>query len=153
MLLNDMRDVFNIALLSLGYSPQDRDPKHIQHAYQALVELAPNIKFFANEGIQALMIDGDALLGTAWNGDAFKAHNENANLNFIFPKEGFVIWMDCLAIPKNAPHPDNAYIFINYMLRPEVAAQIALQEGHAITNKDGRRLLPEKIRTNQNIYP
>jgi spermidine/putrescine transport system substrate-binding protein len=153
MLLNDPREVFAMALMSLGYHPQDNNPQHIQQAYQALVNLIPNIKLFANEGVQALMIDSDALLGSAWNGDVFKAHNENSEINFVYPQDGFVIWIDCLAIPKNAPHIEEAYTFINFLLKPEIAAKIALIEGHAITNQDGKDLLPKKIRNNKTIYP
>jgi spermidine/putrescine transport system substrate-binding protein len=153
MLLDDSREVFSIALISLGYNPNDRDPQHITAAYQHLLQLVPNIKLFASDSIQAVMIDEDAIAGLAWNGDAFKAQAENSQISFSYPKEGFVIWVDCLAIPINPPHPKEAYQFINFMLRAQASVKIALAEGIAITNAKGQALLPQSIRENQILYP
>lgn len=153
MLLDDSREVFAQALLSLHYSPNDNNPKHILKAYRALKRLSPHIKLFSNDGVQAIMIDEDALYGSAWNGDVFKAQAENPHIQFVYPTEGFVIWIDCLAIPINPPHPEQAYQFINYLLSAQASAQIALKEGHAITNHAGKQLLPEHIRNNPIIYP
>ncbi|VEG89865.1 ABC transporter substrate-binding protein [Legionella spiritensis] len=153
MLLDDSREVFAIALMSLGFNPNDNNPEHIKAAYQHLLKLIPNIKLFASDSVQAIMIDEDASLGASWNGDAFKARAENSAIGFHFPKDGFVVWVDCLAIPKNPPHLNEAYEFINFMLKPESGESIALIEGHAITNEKGRARLPEKIRNNKTIYP
>lgn len=153
MLLDDSREVFAIALMSLGFNPNDNDPKHIEAAYEHLLALVPNIKLFASDSIQAIMIDEDAIAGSAWNGDAFKAHAENNKIDFVYPNDGFVIWVDCLAMPLNPPHPDEAYQFINFMLQAETSAKIALAEGHAITNAKGRELLPKAISENKVVYP
>ena len=153
MLPDDSREVFSMALMASKYSPNDSNPKHIEAAYRQLLALIPNIKLFASDGIQAMIIDEDAIVGAAWNGDAFKAHAENQTIQFIYPDDGFVIWIDCLAIPRNPPHPNEAYQFIDYMLKADTAARIALQEGHAITNRPGIALLPDAIRNNPNIYP
>ncbi|WBV73087.1 spermidine/putrescine ABC transporter substrate-binding protein [Legionella pneumophila] len=153
MLLDDSREIFAIALMSLGFNPNDSNPNHIKAAYEHLLQLVPNIKLFASDSIQAIMIDEDAFIGSAWNGDAFKAHTENKAIEFIYPQDGFVIWVDCLAIPKNPPHLKEAYQFINFILKPETSAQIALKEGHAITNAAGRALLPLPIKNNPVVYP
>jgi len=153
LLLDDAREVFSIALMSLGYQPNDNNPNHIQAAYQKLLKLIPNIKLFSSDSIQAVIIDEDAIAGSAWNGDIYKAQLENKQINFVYPQEGYVIWIDCLAIPAHPPHPEEAYQFINFMLKPSTAAQIALQEGHAITNKKGKALLPRSIRNNPLVYP
>ena len=152
LLLDDAREVFSMALLTLGYHPNDNDPAHIKEAYQQLLKLIPNIKLFASDSIQAIMIDEDAIAGATWNGDAYKAHAEKKAVNFIYPKDGFVIWVDCLAIPANPPHREEAYQFINYMLNPNIAAKIAL-EGNAITNASAKLLLPETLRNNTMVYP
>lgn len=153
LLLDDAREVFAMALLRLGYSPNDDNPVHIAEAYQQLLALIPNIKLFSSEGIQALLIDEDVAAGMVWNGDAYKARAENNHIQFVYPKEGFVIWVDCLAIPANAPHLHEAYSFINFLLKPKVAQQIGLSQGHAITNAAGRRLLPEQLQHDPMIYP
>ncbi|AHE66782.1 ABC transporter substrate-binding protein [Legionella oakridgensis] len=153
LLLDDSREVFSIALMSLGYHPNDKNPAHIQQAYEQLLALVPNIKLFASDSVQAIIIDEDAIAGSAWNGDAYKAQAENKQIHFIYPKEGYVIWVGCLSIPNHPPHPKEAYAFINFMLKPSSAVQIALREGHAITNAKGKALLPDTIRHNPMIYP
>lgn len=153
LLLDDPREIFSIALLSLGFNPNDNNHEHINKAYQKLLELIPNIKLFASDNIQSILIDEDALLGVSWNGDAYKAYKENSAINFIYPQEGFVIWVDCLAIPAKAPHLEEAYKFINFLLEPENAKEIAEKTGFAITNEAGKALLPDTIKTNTIIYP
>ncbi len=153
MLLDDSRELFAIALMSLGFDPNDTSPEHIRLAYEHLLELIPNIKLFASDSIQAIIIDEDANIGSAWNGDTYKAQLENKAIQFIYPKDGFVIWADCLAIPKNPPHLKEALQFINFILKPESSIQIALKEGHAITNAKGKDLLPLSVKNNPMIYP
>lgn len=153
MLLDDSREVFGMTLLTLGYSPNDSDPEHIKQAYEALLRLTPNIKLFANDSLQSVLIDEDAIVGMAWNGDAFKAYQENPAIRFIYPHEGFVIWIDCLAIPKNPPHLKAAHEFINFLMRPDISKEIALLTGNATTNEKAKNMLPPSIRDNPLVYP
>lgn len=153
MLLDDTREVFSMALLSLGYSPNDRDPEHIKQAYLKLKELMKNVKVFSTDTVVSIIIDDDATVGMAWNGDVFKASRENPHATFVFPEEGFVIWVDTFAIPKTAPHKDAAYTFLNFMLRPDIARAVAVYTHFPITNATAQKLLPEEIRNNPTIYP
>lgn len=153
MLYDDAREIFSMALLSLGFSANDQNPKHIQQAYQRLLQLIPNIKLFSSDAVQAIMIDEDVIAGTSWGGDALKAHAENPAIQFVYPQEGFVAWVDCLAIPKGAQHLSEAYAFINFLLEAESGEEIALYEGHAITNEAAIARLPVHIRNNPMIYP
>jgi spermidine/putrescine transport system substrate-binding protein len=153
MLLDDMREVFSMSLLSLGYTINDTDPDHIRAAFLHLQKLTQNIKVFSTETVTSIMIDEDATAGMGWNGDTFKAQQENSQVNFIFPQDGFVIWVDNLSIPKNAPHKKEAYAFINFLLRPDIAKAIALYTHFPITNLAGQQLLPKEIRNNPTIYP
>lgn len=153
LLLDDTREVFSMALLSLGYSPNDRDPEHIKAAYLKLKALLPNIKVFSTDTVVSILIDEDATVGMAWNGDAYKASQENEHVQFIFPEEGFVIWVDNFSIPQGAPHLNEAYTFINFMLRPDIAKAVALYTRFPIANAAGQQLLPPAIRNNQSVYP
>lgn len=153
MLLDDSREVFSMALLSLGYSANDSDPNHIKQAFEKLKALMPNVKVFSTDTVVSILIDEDATVGMAWNGDTFKATQENPHVQFIFPKEGFVIWVDNFSIPVNAPHPNEAYAFINFFLRPDIAKAIALYTHFPITNLSGQQLLPESVRQNPVVYP
>jgi spermidine/putrescine transport system substrate-binding protein len=153
MLNNDARDLFSIGLMSLGYDVNDTNPEHIKAAYEHLLELVPNIKLFANDAIRSLIIDEDAHVGAVWNGEVVKAQDENKAIRFVYPTDGFVIWVDCIAIPKSAPHLKEAYQFIDYLLRPSSGAQIVLEYGYAIANQASLRTLPKSIRDNPTIFP
>ncbi len=153
LMLDDTREVFAIALLSLGYSVNDRDPVHIKEAFLKLKSLMKNIKVFSSDTIISIMIDEDATAGMSWNGETYKAMQENPNVHFIFPTDGFVIWVDNFCIPKNALHKDAAYMFINYILRAEIGKEIALATKSSITNLAAQKILPPEIRDNPVIYP
>lgn len=153
MLLDDSREVFAIALLSLGYPINDSNPDHINQAYLKLKNLIPNIKVFKSDGVITILIDEDASIGMAWNGDLYKAKKENPKLEFIYPEEGFVIWVDNFAIPKDAPHLKNAYQFLNFMLRAEVAKTVSLNNDYPTPNLAAKKLLPPDIRNNPIVYP
>lgn len=153
MLLDDTREVFSMALLSLGYSANDKDPEHIKQAYLKLRELMQNVKVFSTDTVVSIIIDEDATIGMAWNGDTFKASQDNKNVQFVFPKEGFVIWVDTFSIPTSAPHKENAYRFIDFILRPEIAKEIAIYTSFPSTNAAAQKLLPAAIRNNPTVYP
>lgn len=153
MLLDDTRENFSIALLALHFSPNDTDPQHIALAFEKLKTLMPNVKVFASDTVVSIMIDEDVTIGSAWNGDVYKAESENSHVQFVFPKEGFVIWVDNFAIPKSAPHLANAYTFINFMTRADIAKQATLFTKFGTVNAEGKKLLPNNIQQNALIYP
>lgn len=153
MILNDMRDTFGMALLSLGYSINDVDPKHIEAAYLKLKKLLPNIKIFNTDTIPNIYIDEDAIIGMAWSGDCKLAQQENPFLQYIYPQEGFALWLDSFAILKDAPHADNAHKFINFMLRPEIAKHTSLTLGHSTANLAAFKIMPKKTQQNHVAYP
>lgn len=153
MLLDDSREIFSMALLSLGYSANDSNPDHIKAAYLKLKKLMANVKVFSTETVVSIIIDEDANVGMAWNGDAFKASLENPDVAFIYPKDGFVIWVDNFAIPANAPHLNNAYAFINFMTRPAVAKAAALDTHFPTANLTAEKMLPLSIQHNPTVYP
>lgn len=152
MLLDDSREVFSMALRTLGYSVNDSNPEHIKQAYLKLKELLANVKIFNSAPI-SILIDEDATVGMVYNGDLYKAKKENPQLEFIYPKDGFVIWVDNFAIPKDAPHRENAYKFLNFLLRAEIAKAIVMESDYSSTNFAAQKLLPAEIRDNPIVYP
>jgi spermidine/putrescine transport system substrate-binding protein len=151
LLLDDPRDVLTMALLSQGYSANDENPAHIHQAYRHLKKLLNNVKLFNVDAVSSILIDEDATIGMAWNGDVFRARQENQHLHFVFPQEGFAIWLDCLSIAKNAPHLDNAYKFINFLLQPAIAKVITSTYGFATANTPGQKSLPLAMRQDPTI--
>lgn len=153
MFLNDSREVFSVGLRVAGYQDSDSNPQHIKNAYLKLKELMPNIKLFNSDAVISIFIDEDAAIGMAWNGDLFKAKKENPKLDFIYPEDGFVIWVDNLAIPKNAPNLTNAYKFLNFLARPDIAKAIALDSNYPTANLTAQKSLPAEIRNSPIVYP
>jgi spermidine/putrescine transport system substrate-binding protein len=153
LLLDDVHEVFSMALMVLGYSPNDTNPEHIRRSYLKLKQLMPNVRLFNNDGVKSLFIDEDLSVGMAWNGDIYQAAQENPALRFIYPKEGFVISIDSMAIPIGASHVNNAYIFINFILRPDIAKKMSLATGYATPNLAAYKLMPPSILNNSMIYP
>ncbi len=153
LLLDDMHEVFSVALLVLGYSPNDTNPEHIRQAYLKLKQLMPNVRLFNADGVKSLFIDEDLTLGMGWNGDIYQAAQENPAIQFVYPKDGFVISIDSMAVPIGATHLDNAYRFMNFILRPDIAKKISLATGYASPNEGAVKLMPKSILSNPMIYP
>lgn len=153
LILEDPHDVFSMALMALGYSANDSDPAHIQQAYMKLKTLLPNVRLFNSDAAKVNYIDEDATIGMGYSGDTYQAMQENPNLVYVYPKEGFVVWIDCMAIPKYAPHVASAYKFMNFLMRPDIAAKLSEELDYASPNSAAKALLPKKMRDNQAIYP
>lgn len=153
LLLDDPREVFSIALISLGYSINDRSPLHIKQAYEKLKLLLPNIKLFSTNTVKSVVLDEDAKVGMIWNGDFFKVSQELTGIDFIYPKEGFLIWVDCFAVLKQASHKNSAYKFINFMLKSESGSKASVSSGFATANQSAYQQLPTKLKHSPLIYP
>ncbi len=153
LLLNDPREVFSIALISLGYSANDENPQHLKLAYEKLRALSRNIKLYTSDTSDVVISGEDATLGMAWNGDVFRILPISPDLSFVYPSEGYVIAVDCLAIPKNAPHYRNALRFINFMIQPEIAKTVSQQMGYPTANLLAMKLLPKTTQQNLIFNP
>jgi spermidine/putrescine transport system substrate-binding protein len=153
LVLDDTREVFSMALISLGLHQDDTNPAHIQQAFEKLKKLMPNVKLFNNEAEKSIYIDEDVTIGMGWSGDIYLAQQENPAIEYIYPEEGFIIALDNMTIPVGAEHVDNAYRFINFILRADVAKYISMETGYATANTAAVKLMPKNIRDNATIYP
>lgn len=153
LMLNDPRELFTIALITLGYSPNDETIEHIEEAYRKLVKLLPNIRLYNSSSVAALIIDEDATIGMVWSGNAYKAMRENPSIEFIYPKDGFAMWVDAFTIPKEPPHRENSYRFLNFILRPEIAAEVVEETFYATANREALSLLPKELAESKVIFP
>ncbi|WP_228720026.1 extracellular solute-binding protein [Methylococcus geothermalis] len=153
LLPNDMREVFHMAMRVLGLPVNSTDPAHIEAAYRKLRELMPNVRLFSSDAPQVLFITGEVDAGMIWNGVAYLAARDAPAVRFVQPAEGPLLWMDNLAILKNAEHPNEAHALIDYLLRPDVARLISESVGYATPNAAAVAILPPEIRNNPVIYP
>lgn len=153
LLNDDMREVFGIALKVLGYSANSIDENEITQAYEKLTQLLPNVKMFYSESQKQVYLNEEVKLGMNFNGEGFMANEENEQIKYIYPKEGALLWIDSLVIPKGAKNVENAHAFINYLLDPKVAKLISEEIGYASPNSAAIDLLDEATKNNRIIYP
>ncbi len=128
--MDDERDVIGSWLRYNGYSLNSVNPDELAKAKADALKAKKNLKAYLSAPVKGQLISGDVWLAQLWNGDTAQAKREQPNLSYILPKEGCTIWGDVMAIPKSAPHKRAAHEFMNYTLRPEVAAAISNTTGY-----------------------
>ncbi|WP_395496599.1 extracellular solute-binding protein [Arsenophonus endosymbiont of Lipoptena cervi] len=153
LLTDDSREVFQIALLKLGYSGNTTDPNLIAIAYEELKKLMPNVIAFNSDNPAYPFIQKDVNCGMLWNGSAYIIRKLGVPIKFVWPKEGAIFWMDSFVIPSNAKNVDGAIQLINFLLRPDIAARISQQNGYPTPNLAAKKLLPVNIATDTSLYP
>jgi len=139
--LDTPSEIIPPVLKYLGEEPNSFDPAVIAKAEERLKLLRPSItQFHSSEYINALA-NGDACVAVGWSGDIYQAKlraeeaKNGIQIAYSIPKEGAPIWYDMMAIPKDAKHPNNAHLFINYILRPDVSANISNFTNYVSANK------------------
>jgi spermidine/putrescine transport system substrate-binding protein len=153
LLPNDMRGVLGMGLKRLGLSLNETDPAKVGQACDLLMPLMASVRVFDSDSPKQALLNNEVQVAVLWNGEAFIAAGENPDIRYVYPKEGFSLWVDNLCIPKNAANVENAHIFIDYLLRPEVAAFICQEMGYSTPNLAAKAILPEDVRTNAIVYP
>ena len=118
--LDDSRSVIGLTLLSLGYDVNTKNPVELEQAKVKLKELVPNIKLFDSDSPKTALIAGDVDLGMTWTFEALAAQKEKPSIQYVYPKEGAIIWQDNWAMPVSAPHPDAAYAWLSYIMQGDV---------------------------------
>jgi putrescine transport system substrate-binding protein len=158
-LLDSADDIIPAALNYLGLNPDSKDSAELQKAGDLLKSIRPNIqKFHSSEYINALA-NGDICIAVGYSGDILQARNRaseaanGVNIGYSIPKEGALIWLDSFAIPADAPHPENAHTYINFMLRPDIAARNSNYVAYANGNKASQEKLDEAVAKDPAIYP
>ena len=159
MMLDSATDVFPAALKYLGLDPDSKKPEDLAKAADVVKAVRPYIrKFHSSEYINALA-GGDICLAFGFSGDIFQARDRAAkakdkqDIAYAIPREGSLLWIDVAAIPKDAPNPDNALRFLDFLLEPKVAAASSELTGYANANTPATALLPKDISGNPLIYP
>ena len=147
------------ALNYIGEDPDSQDPDVIAKAEPVLMAIRPYIqKFHSSEYINGLA-NGDICLALGWSGDVLQARDradEAANgvtIKYVSPDEGALMWFDQMAIPADAPHPQNAHIFLDYIMKPEVMAKASNYVYYANGNKASQEFLEEDVIGDPAIYP
>ena len=150
--LDSPSEVIGAALKMRGHSYNASSPDDLAGARNDLLNLKPHLLGFETN-YKPLLASGKAYLSLGWNGDAAALIAQGVPLKYVVPSEGSQIWEDDWAIAADAPHPDLAYVFLNFVLRPDVAAQEARYTRYATGNHSAWLLLDEEMRSDPSTYP
>ena len=152
-LLGEASDVIGMGLKYLGHSLNTTDPAHYKQAEELIIAQKRHIKVFAPDNGQDLLASGEVDACQEWNGDIAQLMTEDDTVSYAVPKEGAMLWQDCLCIPTDAPHAENAHAFINYIFDAEAGAAIADFIQYASPNAAARALLGDEYNQNPAIFP
>ena len=144
--IGSYRVVNGMALKVLGESYNTQDIATIEAAGEKLLELAPNIRLIKDDNTQDDLISGEVNAAVLYTSQVTMAKMANPDLKVVFPEEGIGFGIMAQFIPSNAPHAENAYKFMDYILRPEISAQCFEYLGYYCTNKDAEELISEEYR-------
>ena len=157
--LEDPTDMVATALLYLGKDPNSQSEADLKLAEDALVRIRPYIRTITSSQYIDALANGDICVAVGYSGDMLQARDRAAEagkpvqIKYSIPKEGALMWFDTLAIPADAQHPDNAHLFIDYLMRPEVAAKNSDFVNYANANLKATALVNEALRNDPGIYP
>ena len=152
-------EVVSTVFVYLGKNANSLSPEDLAQAEKVLVSIRPYLRYVDSSRYIEDLANGETCLALGWSGDVLQARDraheagKGIEIKYSLPKEGGIIFFDMLAIPADAPHPDNALTFINYLLQPEVAARNSDLIRYANSVPASRPLLSEKVRDDPNIYP
>jgi len=144
-MLDDIRDVIGSFLRYRGHSLNSVDPAELEAARADAVAAKANLRAFISATVKPQLIAGDVWIAQLWNGDTMQAKADQPAIEFVVPKEGSMLFTDSLVTPRSAKHPRAAHEFMNYVLRPEVAASIADRTGYGSANAAAVPLTQAKL--------
>jgi putrescine transport system substrate-binding protein len=158
-LLNEPVDVIPMAMLYLGLDPNSMEVEDIAQAEAVLKSVRPYIKYFSSAKLINDLPNEEVCLAMGWSGDYAQAAGRaqevgrEINLAYEMQTEGSMIFFDTIFIPADAPHPENAHKFLNYLMRPEVAAENSHYTRYANSNRASIPYLRPEVANDPAAYP
>ena len=158
-LLDAPTEIFGIVMRYLGRDPNSEKKADVKRFEEHLLKIRPHVKYFHSSQNINDLANGEICVAMGWSGDMLIARDRAAeagqgvDIAYTIPREGAVIWFDNLAIPSDAPHPQNAHRFLDYIMEPEVAAAISNYVFYANGNHASLPHVDEEVKTDPGIYP
>jgi spermidine/putrescine transport system substrate-binding protein len=153
VVLNDNREIVTWALYTVGLPANDINRAALAKVKPVIAGWTKLIKLYDSDSPKTALLNGDVDVGVVWSGEGALLWNENKKFKYILPAEGAHLFIDILAIPASAPHPDAAHALINYILRPEVSKLISDAFPYTNPNLEARKLLSPEQLANPASYP
>jgi spermidine/putrescine-binding protein len=155
--LDDMRETIGAALIYLGYSINTVNEDELNEAKEVILAVKPYLASFDSDNFDDTLVSRDTKLVMGWSGDVFTGQLEDENIDFAIPVEGAAKWMDNLCITADAGDDPgrlaNAHLFIDFMNRPDIAAQNTNFVWYASPNKSAESMINPEILSYPAIYP
>jgi putrescine transport system substrate-binding protein len=158
-MLDAPSDMFQTALKYLGKDPHSKSEEDYNAVADMFAKVRPYVKYFHSSQYINDLANGELCAVIGWSGDVFIAQaradeaKNNVHLDYRIPKEGSLLWVDTLAIPKDAKNADNALKFIDYLNDPQVAANGVNYVSYASPNLAALPMVEDDIKNNPSIYP
>ena len=158
-LLDAPTEVFANLMGYLGRDPNSEKREDVKLFEAHMLKIRPHVKYFHSSQNINDLANGEICVAMGWSGDMLIARDRAAEagqgieIAYTIPSEGAVIWFDNLAIPSDAPHPDNAHRFLDYIMEPEVAAAISNYVFYANGNRASLPHVDDEVKNDPGIYP
>lgn len=159
MVLDAPDDIIPATLNYLGLDPNSKNADDLKKAEELLLKVRPNIlKFHSSEFINALA-NGDICMAVGYSGDILQARDRAVEaknghvIKYGLPKEGAQMWFDQMAIPADAKHVEEAHIFLNYLMKPEVIAKASNYINYANGNLASQEFINDEVKGDPSIFP
>ncbi len=155
-LLNDPRETMGAALKYLGYSLNDTDPDHLQEATDLIAAAKDYIATFDSDQYDESLVNEEVAVAHGYSGNLFVAFDDSDNPDnwaYVIPEEGGTVWIDNMAVPKDAEHPCTAHAFIDYLLDAENGATLTNWNYYASPNAASEEFILDEILEDETIYP
>ncbi|HXN10749.1 MAG TPA: polyamine ABC transporter substrate-binding protein, partial [Steroidobacteraceae bacterium] len=152
-------EVVGTVLVYLGRNPNSEAAPDLKAAEQVLLAIRPYVRYINSSKYIEDLANGEICLALGWSGDIGQARarardaGKDVTIRYSIAKEGAIMFFDMLAIPADAVHVSNAHLFINYLLRPEVAARNSSTEHYATGNAAAYALIDPAVYADRSIYP
>lgn len=152
-ILDTQGEVMLLASLHLGIPQCTTDRDQLQALDELLQSAKPHWASFNSDGAKEVLVSGDAAVGMIWNGFGMKAREEGANIEYSYPREGYIVWMDNVVLLKDAPNRDNAIKFMDFLLEPENAAAVTNFARYSAGVEGVAELLDEELQSAPEAVP
>ncbi len=152
-MLDDPFDTIGACLKKLGLSVNSSDPDELKRAEAEAIRQKPLLRAYLNAEARDQLVSGDVLAAHMWNTTAQQAMDSSSQIGFVYPEEGYAVYPDCSVILRESKRQELAHHFINFLLRPDIAAANALAARTTTTNAGARKILPPAFRDNPTLYP
>ena len=158
-LLDAPTEVFANLMGYLGRDPNSESRKDLKVFQEHMLKVRPYIKYFHSSQNINDLANGDICVAMGWSGDMLIARDradeaeQGVEVAYVIPKEGALMWFDLMVIPSDAPHPENAHLFLDYIMEPEVVAAISNYVFYANANSAATAFVDGDVKDDPGIYP